>query len=201
MSRIVLVRHGQTVWHAENRYAGRTDVALTPEGHAQAERLAAWAATAKLTGIWCSTLSRARLTAEPSARATGLPLQEDDRIIEVDFGQGEGLTDAEMQKKFPEARAAFKLDPAKHYLPGGEDPVLVAQRGVEGLQAIAAATGSGRALVVCHNTFIRITLCKLLGIPLGRYRSVFPKLANGTLTEIDLTPTNAALLSFNSPLL
>lgn len=201
MSRIVLVRHGQTVWHAENRYAGRTDVALTPEGNAQAERLGAWAATAKLTGIWCSTLSRARITAEPSARATGLPLTQDERLIEVDFGRGEGLTDAEMEEQFPKERAAFKLDPAKHYLPGGEDPAEVAKRSIAALQDIAAATGSGRALVVCHNTFIRITLCALLGVSIGRYRSLFPKLSNGTLTEIDLTPSNMALLSFNSPLI
>lgn len=200
MSRIVLVRHGQTIWHAENRYAGRTDIELTPEGHAQAERLGAWAATAKLTGIWCSTLSRARITAQPAVNATGLPLHEDARLVEVDFGRGEGLTDVEMEQQFPKERAAFKLDPAKNFLPGGEDPVEVAKRGVAALQDIAAATGSGRALVVCHNTFIRITLCELLGVPIGRYRTLFPKLSNGTLTEIDLTPTNMALLSFNSPL-
>lgn len=200
MSRIVLVRHGETVWHAENRYAGRTDIALTPKGHAQAEKVGAWAAGAGLTGIWTSTLSRAQVTATPASEATGLPLQIDARLVEVDFGRGEGLTDAEMQEQFPEDRRLFKLDPAKHFLPGGEDPKDVAARGVEVLQEIGAKTGDGRALVVAHNTFIRITLCRLLGIEIARYRSVFPKLANGTLTEIDLTPGNAALLSFNAPL-
>lgn len=200
MSRIVLVRHGETVWHAENRYAGRTDIALTPKGHAQAEKVGAWAATANITGIWTSTLSRAQVTAQPASNATGLPLQIDARLVEVDFGRGEGLTDADMHAQFPEERRLFKLDPAKHFLPGGEDPEDVARRGVEALQNIAQKTGDGRALVVAHNTFIRITLCRLLDIPLGRYRNVFPKLANGTLTEIDLTPHNAALLSFNAPL-
>lgn len=200
MSRIVLVRHGETVWHAENRYAGRTDIALTPKGLAQAEKVGAWAATAGLTGIWTSTLSRAQVTATPASKATGLPLQIDARLVEVDFGRGEGLTDAEMQEQFPEERRLFKLDPAKHFLPGGEDPNDVAARGVEVLQEIAAKTGDGRALVVAHNTFIRITVCRLMGIEIGRYRSVFPKLANGTLTEIDLTAGNAALLSFNAPL-
>ena len=63
MTRIVLARHGETAWHAENRYAGRSDVALTPRGHEQAELLAGWAARAGLSAIWCSPLGRAHETA------------------------------------------------------------------------------------------------------------------------------------------
>ncbi len=54
MSRILLVRHGETVWHKENRYAGRSDVALTVRGQAQADQLAAWAVTARITAVWSS---------------------------------------------------------------------------------------------------------------------------------------------------
>lgn len=200
MSRIVLVRHGETVWHAENRYAGRTDIALTPKGVAQAQRLAEWARTADLTAVWSSTLSRARMTAEPSAVITGLPLQTDARLVELDFGRGEGLTDAEMEAQFPAERAAFKLDPSNHHLPGGEHPEEAAERGLAALQQIAAQNPEGRILVVAHNTLIRILLCSLLGLPLSRYRTVFPKLANGTLTEIEFSPKGVALLSFNRPL-
>ncbi|MBK6043561.1 histidine phosphatase family protein, partial [Streptomyces sp. MBT55] len=45
-TRLLLVRHGETEWHAENRYAGVTDVALTPRGVAQATDLRAWAVRA-----------------------------------------------------------------------------------------------------------------------------------------------------------
>ncbi|WP_162794865.1 histidine phosphatase family protein, partial [Nonomuraea lactucae] len=69
MTTLVLVRHGETVWHAENRYAGLSDVELTPRGHAQAERLAAWSASAGLSAVRASTLSRAAVTASASARA------------------------------------------------------------------------------------------------------------------------------------
>src|SRR5689334_18609159 len=103
MSHIFLVRHGQTIWHAENRYAGRSDVALDPEGYAQAERLAQWAVGARLTAIWCSPLSRARLTATPSAHAVGLKLQIDDRLREIDFGLLDGKTLAEVEPLYPEA--------------------------------------------------------------------------------------------------
>lgn len=200
-TRLVLVRHGETVWHAENRYAGRTDIALTERGLQQAERLAAWAKQAELASVWSSTLSRARVTAEPSAAATGHVLQSDERLVELDFGLGEGLTNAEMEEKFPQERAAFLMDPVGHHLPGGEDPRAAAERGIAALHAIAAMYPGQRSLVVAHNTLIRLVLCQLMGIPLSHYRTVFPKLANGTLTEIQLTSQHAALLSFNSPLL
>ena len=74
MGNLVLVRHGQTVWHAENRYAGRSDVALTPRGVEQAAQLAVWAQTAGLAAVWSSTLSRARITAQACSEAAGLPL-------------------------------------------------------------------------------------------------------------------------------
>ncbi len=200
MSRLILVRHGETVWHAENRYAGRTDVALTEKGIAQAARLARWAAGAQLNAVWASPLSRAQLTARPAAEAAGLVVQTDARLIEVDFGRGEGLTDAEMKAAFPEERAAFLRDPAANPLPGSEDAATAAERGVAALYAIAEITAGGRALVVAHNTLFRLVLCKLLGIPLGRYRTTFPQLANGTVTEIGITDAGVSLLSFNAPL-
>ena len=200
MSRLVLVRHGETVWHAENRYAGRTDVALTDKGMAQAARLARWATGAQLNAVWASPLSRAQLTARPAAEALGLAVQTDARLIEVDFGRGEGLTDAEMKASFPEERAAFLRDPGANPLPGSEDAAAAAERGAAALYAIAEASAGGRALVVAHNTLLRLVLCRLLGIPLGRYRTMFPQLANGTATEIGITGAGVSLLSFNAPL-
>jgi broad specificity phosphatase PhoE len=200
MTRLVLVRHGETIWHAENRYAGRSDIALTDKGRAQAQRLAEWARTANLNAIWASTLSRAQLTALPASEATGLPLQTDARLVELDFGRGEGMTEVEMHTAFPAERAAFLRDPAAHPLPGGEDPAAATDRCIAALHSIAAASQGGRAIVVAHNTLLRLVLCRLLGIPLGRYRTVFPHLANGTITEIGITAESVSLLSFNAPL-
>lgn len=205
MTNLVLVRHGETVWHAENRYAGVSDIELTPGGHEQAERLAAWAATAGLSGVWASPLSRSRITAAASAEAAGVKLAVDVRLREVDFGAGEGLTSAEMHERFPEARAAFEADPGANPLPGGEDPALAADRFVAALRDIAAtvstSTGPGeRVLVVAHTTAIRITLCRLIGVPLGEYRRLFPRLDNCAITELRLRGERAAMLQYNSPI-
>lgn len=199
MTDVVLVRHGETVWHAENRYAGSSDVALTPRGEEQARTLAAWARTAGLVAVWSSPLSRARRTAQGCAAVADLPLDVDARLRELDFGEGEGLTSSEMTEKFPEARAAFLTDPVAHHLPGGEDPVAAAQRFTDCLQDITGKHPDGRVLVVAHTTMIRLALCRLLGLPLPEYRRLFPSVRNCALTELRLRTGRAALLQFNTP--
>ncbi|MGW2308141.1 histidine phosphatase family protein [Actinomadura luteofluorescens] len=200
MTRLILVRHGETEWHAENRYAGISDVALTPRGLDQARALAAWAGTARPDAVWCSDLSRSRLTAAPSAAAIGARLHVDERLRELDFGHGEGLTRAEMERKFPAELRAFLADPAASHLPGGEDPAAAARRFTACLDDIARLHEGGRVLVVAHSTAIRLALCRLLGIPLKDYRRRFPSLGNCALTEIRLRDGEAALLEFNTPL-
>ena len=201
MTRIVLVRHGETVWHAENRYAGRSDIALSERGLQQAEMLGKWARNAGLSNIWASPLIRSRATSQPASDSTGIEMKIDDRLLELDFGQGEGLTASEMAAQFHSAYEAFLIDPVKNYLPGGEDPVRAAARGRACLQAIAEAGGDGsRILVVAHNTLFRLVLCDLLEVPLSKYRDLFPSLKNNALTEIDLGPRQFSLLSLNVPI-
>ncbi|GLX01511.1 histidine phosphatase family protein [Microtetraspora sp. NBRC 16547] len=199
MTNLVLTRHGETVWHAENRYAGATDIELTPRGIAQADRLAAWTRTAKLAAVWASPLSRARVTAMACAEATGMEPRTDARLRELDFGGGEGLTSADMWERFPDARAAFEADPVASPLPGGEDPREAARRFVDCLEDIAGAHPGERVLVVAHTTAIRLALCYLIGVPLGEYRRLFPRLDNCAITEIRLRDGKAAILQLNSP--
>jgi probable phosphoglycerate mutase len=200
MTRLVLSRHGETVWQVENRYAGRTDIPLSPRGREQAERLARWASSARLAAIWVSPLLRARQTAEPSERATKLTARVDPRLQEIDFGQGEGLTRAEIERSFPEAFAAFEGDPVAHPLPGGENPRHAAERGIDCFRQIVQTHPNGRVLVIAHNTLIRLALCGLIGVPLSQYRSLFPSIINGALIEIRIDGSRTSLLRFNVPL-
>jgi probable phosphoglycerate mutase len=153
---IFLVRHGETPQHGENRYVGRTDAPLSDRGHAQAMELGEWAATARLSAIVTSPLRRARETAQPAAYKTGLDATVDDRLVELDFGAGDGLTAAEMRARFPAERAAFEEDPYAHPLPGGEAPAAARARGRAALDDLTAA--GGRVLVVAHGTLLRIVV-------------------------------------------
>ncbi|MGH3412435.1 MAG: histidine phosphatase family protein [Marmoricola sp.] len=200
MTDFVLTRHGETPWHEENRYAGRTDVPLTEHGHQQAELLARWAVHADISACVSSPLKRARATMAPAARATGLDARSDDRLVELDFGEGEGLTSGEMSRTFRDRHALFQHDPISHHLPGGEDPRTAVHRATSCLSELAGELPQGRVLVVWHSTVMRLVLCHLLGIPLSEYRRVFPFVRNSGLTEIRLVDGVCSLLEFNTPI-
>lgn len=198
MTTLLLVRHGQTVWHEGNRYAGLSDVPLTDVGHEQAQALARWAATARLDAVWSSTLQRAIDTAAPAAEAAGLELRTDARLVEVAFGKGEGLTRSEMGVVFPDAVDAFLRSPASVPLPGGERGYDAIARAAAAFREICAQQPDGRVLVVAHSTLLRLVLCALLGIDPESYRQVFPNLRNATVTTLDLADDGAAALdSYN----
>lgn len=201
-ARLLLVRHGETVWHAENRYAGVSDVPLTERGHAQARDLAAWATARGVDAVACSPQSRARATAEPAARALGLEPEIHEGLREADFGWAEGRTAEELAREDPEAVRAFQADAERGAFPDSESPSAVAGRVIGALREVAASHAGGTALVVAHNTALRTALCTLLGIPIGRYRLALPRLENAAVTEIEWTgepEEGAALRSLNIP--
>jgi len=193
---LYLARHGETEWHAENRYAGVSDVGLTGTGRVQAERLGRWAAGAGVDAVWASPLRRARATAAPAASAVARPLAIDGDLAEVDFGSAEGRTLAELP---PAEAAAFLADPVTGAFPGAEDPRKAVERGTAALRRVAARHRGERALVVTHNTLLRLTLCGLLGIAPSAYRTVFPQVRNCAVTELRFTGRTAGLVSFNVP--
>jgi probable phosphoglycerate mutase len=196
---VIFARHGESVWHAENRYAGSTDIALTEHGHAQSRALADWAEQADLSAIWASTLTRSQVTARESAVRTGLPVRVDARLRELDFGIAEGLTRAEMQQRFPDHLAAFRTDPVTNHFPKGENPLAAGDRYLEFLTGLQAGHREGRVLVVGHSTAIRLALCRVLGLPLRDYRRTFPFLANCALNEVVLSDGVPSLLTLNRP--
>ncbi|MFF0737275.1 histidine phosphatase family protein [Streptomyces chartreusis] len=197
---LLLARHGQTVWHAENRYAGVSDVSLTDTGRAQADALGRWAAAHPVDAIWTSPLSRAVSTADPACRALGLTPRREPGLRECDFGILEGRTLAEFAAQDPAAAEAFRTDPVANPFPRAEDPSAAAERGAAALRRIAAAHPGERVLVVAHNTLLRLVLCTLLSIPAGEYRRVFPRLRNAAISELLVrSDGSAALLSLNVP--
>lgn len=198
---LLLARHAETVWHAENRYAGAgSDIDLTPAGTLQAERLAGWVRSRGVAAVVSSPVRRAQETAEPSALAAGVPLEIVDDLREVGFGVAEGRTMAELD---PDVVARFRADPQAHPFPGAEPLATAARRAVAALHSVADRHGAeAPVLVIAHSTLLRLALCALLGLPLARYRQLFPRLSNVAITEIALpaVPASpAALLSLNVP--
>lgn len=197
MTRLLLARHAETVWHEENRYAGgRSEPELTDRGLRQADQLAKTAVALGVDVVVSSPQRRAVTTATPAAEALGVPLHLRPDLREVDFGDLEGHTLSEMD---PEAVRRFREDPEANAFPNAEPLQAAGERCAAALREVDAEH-DGTVLVVAHSSLFRIGLCVLIGLPVARYRHIFPLLENVALTEIRLPadPTQpAAILSMN----
>lgn len=106
--RLVIVRHGQTDLNLQRRIQGQSDVPLNSAGRAQAQALATQLAGFTFSAVYCSDLVRAVETAQILAAPLGVPVQVDARLTERAFGQFEGLTDAELRARFPQAFKSWR---------------------------------------------------------------------------------------------
>ena len=154
----MLWRHGQTIWNAEGRFQGQTDIPLDDTGEAQAALAASRLATLRPEAIFSSDLSRATGTAAPLARLTGLPLRLEKELRERSGGSWEGLTDRQIAERFPAERAAWNP-------PDGESTTAVADRVGGALHRIAeTVSDGGLAVVVSHGAALRLGMARMLGL-------------------------------------
>ena len=139
-----LVRHGESTFNAEGRYAGWSDPPLTPAGEAMAQALLPCLAGIHFDGIWSSD----RIRAQETARLAGFQsVPVDVRLREIDFGDLEGKTFLEMGEKWRERLRSF----AEFVAPGGESTADVRRRAEDFLAGLAV----GRYLLFSHGGWIR----------------------------------------------
>lgn len=173
MLRLFLLRHGQTAMSRADVFCGRRlDPPLTAEGTAMAEAFAASHRDTQWTAIYSSPLQRALATATPLARALGLAIETRDDLAEIDYGQWDGKTADEVAREHRVEYERWTADPAWNPPTGGEMAVALAQRMTRVIEEIDLAH-DGNVLVVSHKASIRVALCALLGVDVGRFRYRF----------------------------
>jgi probable phosphoglycerate mutase len=157
----VLWRHGQTAFNAERRFQGQTDIPLNELGRQQAASAARYLAALQPDAIFSSDLSRASETAGALARLTGLSVKLDEDLRERHGGLWEGLTDAEIRERYPEALAAWVP-------PEGETTAQVADRASAAMARIADSMPDGSlAVVTGHGANLGSGMARMLGIADG----------------------------------
>ena len=172
--RLYLLRHGQTAMSRANVFCGRgLDPALTDEGVAMADAFAAAYRGVSWTAIYTSPLTRALATATPLATAVHLQLQERDELAEIDYGEWDGLTAEVVARDWHDEYERWTADPAWNPPTGGETAIALAQRMTNVIEEITGAHMDGNVLVVSHKASIRVLLCALLGVDVGRFRYRF----------------------------
>jgi probable phosphoglycerate mutase len=165
-----LARHGDTTQSSEGVFCGDLDPPLTDKGKIQAEKLARVTATLDLEAVYVSPKLRALQTAEATLAATKLKANVRDGLREIGYGTWEGRHEKEIKASEREAYDAWVADPALVSPPGGENAFAIAARALPVLLEVRHAHPNGRVLFVSHKATVRVLVCALLGLPLGRFR-------------------------------
>jgi ribonuclease H / adenosylcobalamin/alpha-ribazole phosphatase len=158
-----LLRHGQTEHTPERRFSGRNDLPLSRTGRAEAQAAAERMKGLGIEVVLASPLRRTRETAEVVAAALGVPVTFDEDLVELDFGDLEGLTFDEARAKHPLAARRF-LDGVTVAAPGGESIADVGARVARARRRILSEHAGRTVLVVSHVTPIKLMLAAGLGV-------------------------------------
>ncbi len=168
---IHLIRHGQTEHNRSGLTLGRADVPLNELGRRQAAALGAKFADHPLGAIYSSPLSRTYDTARAIAGERDIPLYARDELLEMDVGETESITFAELRERYPEFLLQWGSDsPEEARMPGGESLLDVAAR-LEPFLDDLRAIKHDHIAVVTHNFVLKLLLCRLLDVPLRSFRT------------------------------
>jgi probable phosphoglycerate mutase len=174
MTRMCLVRHGQTDWNLEGRYHGQSDVPLNEYGREQARLLAQQLQSRSFAAIYSSDLVRARETAEIISQGMHLMVALDPRLREINQGEWEGQLVEAIKERYVGLWQERKRDPVKVRPPGGETVGEVAKRVTAALDDIAKAYPAGPVLICSHGLALATAICKVRNIPVGLAYTMIP---------------------------
>ncbi len=181
--RLFTIRHGETEFARDRRFAGARDVPLTPRGGRQCEAVARALSGAFVGAVYTSPLGRARASAVPIAAPHHLQVRVEPAFREMAFGEWEGLTRAEVASHFPREMEAWAATPHLVQPPGGERLEDVAARVAVGLAALTDEHGGQTVVVVSHAIVTRLVVLAALGLGPDRLWSVDASPAG--ITEIE----------------
>jgi len=193
--RLILVRHGETLWNRENRVLGHTEIELTEKGRKQAERLALALKDEKVTAIYSSPLRRARETADAIARVHHLAVVTDDALKELDAGDLDGLTFDQVMEHYGDFLKQWLEDIPSLRMPGGESLAELRERAWGAVERIANHHPDGVVILVSHSFAIMSIISKALGMSLSNFRRL--RLSVASISILNFGQRGISLLQFN----
>lgn len=196
MTRVYLVRHGETAPNKEGLALGQADVPLTDTGRWQAQRLADSLAGEQIAAVYSSPLQRALNTASPIAAACEVEPVVHDGLIEMNIGVLDGLPLTEIRETYPDLMAewAGKFGPDV-WMPAGERLRDVAVRSWDALVSIASGHPESDIVVVSHNFVILTALARALEFELSQFRRL--RHAVAAVSVLEFQGARVSVVSIN----
>jgi broad specificity phosphatase PhoE len=163
MAKLILARHGETVWNVEKIYRGRKDVSLDEVGIKQAELLGKYLSNWKLEAVYSSPLKRALDTANIVARYQKVGVHVAEGLIDFDYGEWQSLPEQEARRLYPTLHSEWHNNPHKVKMPGGESLEDVRRRVIEVVDDVLSKY-QGSIVLVSHRVVNKVLVCFLLGM-------------------------------------
>lgn len=186
MTRIYLVRHGETDWNRARRLQGILNVELNEAGITQGRQLAKRLSGLRALKVYTSPLSRALHTATLiQSCVRGCPVIADPRLREIDHGAWTGMTVSRITRDFPDEFERWQLRPDRLRLRSGESLQEAYRRSSGFLRGIMAASLRGDVLIVSHGIINALLICAALRAPLARLWDFPQPNAHVTVLQIE----------------
>jgi probable phosphoglycerate mutase len=165
-TRVLIVRHGETVWNKEGRIQGHLDSDLTPRGAAQASSVAARLKGYDFDALYSSDLGRAFKTAKRIAATNGCEITPEPRLRERNLGIFQGMTEGEILDRYPEEWERFRSMEPDYRIPDGESSRDRIIRSKSLLDEVAVRHSGGTVLFVTHGGILDGIFRLVTGLPL-----------------------------------
>ena len=163
MTTIYLVRHGQTAWNKEEIFRGRADIPLNETGRKEALLAGQYLRGVEVISVYSSPLSRAFETAEAIARYQGKEVESLDGLIDIDFGQWQGVSREEVKRRYGELYRQWKDTPHLVRFPEGESLEDVRERALRAIhETVRSRDAESTLVMVSHRVINKIVICGLL---------------------------------------
>ncbi|MDO8682306.1 MAG: alpha-ribazole phosphatase [Armatimonadota bacterium] len=195
MGKLYLIRHGEVTWNKRACYTGWTDLPLTDNGVSQAVSVAERLKPEPLEAVYCSDLQRAKVTADQIAASHRLTPIVDTDLRELNYGEWEGVQEAQLPVRDPDHYAAWVANPAEVGVPAGESFNQLLARVSQAMSRIMEAHPDGTVAVVAHKSANRVMLCHWLSVNINLYKRTGQD--NGAINTVIFNPDRVQVEGIN----
>ncbi len=195
-TKLVVVRHGETVWNKEGRQQGHLDSNLSDLGKLQAQAIASALVRVTFHALYSSDLGRAFKTAKIIANHSNLQITVDSRLRERNLGISQGLTIQEFKLKYPEEYRNFVSRDIDYIIPEGESIRQRFERSIACAVELAFQHTGQRILLVTHGGILDSLFRKSLNLPLTEERTF--SLYNASINEFSISNNSWKLDSWGN---
>jgi len=199
VTRILLVRHGQTEWNAGSQsgehFRGRIDVGLNALGESQAQAIARCLCALPVQAVYSSPLQRAIDTARPLAQRLALDIQPTEGLLDIDYGEWAGHSQREVAVRWPEPYSWWRTAPHLVQIPGGECLAELHRRVQQGVNKILRQHSDGMVVLVSHQAVNKVLICSWLGLGNAWFWRVGQD--TGCINRFDYDGKDYAVLTLN----